>query len=439
MSAADPVDVWLPPQTSALHLVRSPRPHRLLRRLLTITLVLVVGALFVPWVQTSVGKGRVVAYAPVERRQLVDTPTDGRVVRWHVQEGSRVKKGDPLVDLTDNDPDIMVRLRAEREAVVARGEAAKARATAIDERLASLQEARGGAVSAAQQRIRMASQRERVAEQAVEAAQAAEKAARLNHERQRDLESRGLASRRALELAELDLARASTELERARAALLAAESEELAVRGDLMKISSDGSALIEDARAAHAAARSEEANAAAELQRIEVRLARQSAQAVTAPTDGVVLSLKGGQGGEQVKAGDPLLEIVPDAEQRAVELWVRGNDVPLVSEGRSVRLQFEGWPAVQFSGWPSVAVGTFGGTVALVDATDDGQGQFRILVVPAPGETWPDARFLRQGSRANGWVLLDTVPLGWELWRQFNGFPPSMDVPAPGAAAEKKK
>ena len=101
--------------------------------------------------------------------------------------------------------------------------------------------------------------------------------------------------------------------------------------------------------------------------------------------------------------------------------------------------QFEGWPAVQFSGWPSVAVGTFGGTVALVDATDDGQGQFRILVVPAPGETWPDARFLRQGSRANGWVLLDTVPLGWELWRQFNGFPPSMDVPAPGAAAEKKK
>ena len=125
-----------------------------------------------------------------------------------------------------------------------------------------------------------------------------------------------------------------------------------------------------------------------------------------------------------VKEGDVLAVIVPDTQDRAVELWIDGNDVPLVTPGRAVRLQFEGWPAVQFAGWPAVAVGTFGGTIAFVDAADDGKGRFRVLVVPDGKEPWPAMRFLRQGSRANGWILLDRVRLGYEVWRQFNGFPP---------------
>ena len=138
-----------------------------------------------------------------------------------------------------------------------------------------------------------------------------------------------------------------------------------------------------------------------------------------------------------VKAGDALAVLVPDTESRAVELWIDGNDIPLIAEGGKVRLQFEGWPAVQFTGWPSVAVGTFGGRVALVDATDDGTGKFRVLVVPEAGEPWPSGRFLRQGTQANGWVLLQRVSLGYELWRRFNGFPPSMSAPPETAEAKK--
>ena len=126
-----------------------------------------------------------------------------------------------------------------------------------------------------------------------------------------------------------------------------------------------------------------------------------------------------------------MLELVPSSPDRAVAIKVDGNDVPLVSskdgyeKPRKVRLQFEGWPAVQFSGWPSAAVGTFGGIVSVVDSTDDGQGKFRVLVLPDPDQSpWPGEIVLRQGVRANAWVLLDEVPLGWEIWRQFNGFPP---------------
>ena len=48
--------------------------------------------------------------------------------------------------------------------------------------------------------------------------------------------------------------------------------------------------------------------------------------------------------------------------------------------------------------------------------------------MPEPGEQWPDNRFLKQGTRVYGWVLMNTVQLGYEFWRQLNGFPPSMEV-----------
>jgi adhesin transport system membrane fusion protein len=127
-----------------------------------------------------------------------------------------------------------------------------------------------------------------------------------------------------------------------------------------------------------------------------------------------------------VKAGQQLALIVPQTANRAVELTVSGNDAPLLAVGRRVRLQFEGWPAVQFSGWPSVAVGTFGGTIGVIDPGAGADGTVRIIVFPEQGEEWPDAHYLRQGVRVVGWVLLDSVKLGWELWRQFNGFPPTL-------------
>lgn len=150
---------------------------------------------------------------------------------------------------------------------------------------------------------------------------------------------------------------------------------------------------------------------------------------MTAPRAGVIFRVIANQGGEQVSAGDPLAVLVPDTQDRAVEIWVDGNDAALISPGRAVRLQFEGWPAVQFAGWPSVAVGTFGGRVAFVDSTDNGRGDFRLVVVPDPDEEpWPSTRFLRQGARANGWVILNRVSVGFELWRQLNGFPPVLDT-----------
>src|SRR5690606_34599958 len=89
---------------------------------------------------------------------------------------------------------------------------------------------------------------------------------------------------------------------------------------------------------------------------------------------------------------------------------------------------------------PSAAVGTYGGLVSFVDpAATDSRGRVRVLVVPdARDQQWPNPALLRQQGRAKSWFLLDTVPLGWEVWRRLNGFPPTLGEPlhSPGPASE---
>lgn len=235
-------------------------------------------------------------------------------------------------------------------------------------------------------------ERERAATQAkLDAAQQALDTSRKNLDRQRSLVISGLSSQRSAELAELEYAKFLSEI----------------------------------------------SSASAELARIETRLARQASQSIVAPRTGIVQRIYAPQGGVMVKAGQDLALIVPETANRSVELKVSGNDAPLLSVGRKVRLQFEGWPAVQFAGWPSVAIGTFGGNIAVIDPGADADGNVRIIVFPEEGAEWPDARYLRQGVRVLGWILLDSVSMGWELWRQFNGFPPTIRM-APPRVVETK-
>ncbi|WNG28544.1 HlyD family efflux transporter periplasmic adaptor subunit [Cystobacter fuscus] len=426
------------PSLPAMRLVRhSTRVARTVARVLMLTLLLGVLALLVaPWQQNITGHGRVTAYAPLERQQTLQAPVAGRITRWAVQEGSRVKEGELIVELSDNDPELMTRLQEQRGAIEARISAARSQMLAYESRVDALRSSRMAGIDAAGSRVRMVRERIRSAEQSLAAAEVTRETARLNLERQRTLHKDGLTATRALEIAQLEYTKAGTDTESARASLNAARNELAALSAERQRIQTDADALVNDGLARYESAKAELAKERIELARLDSTLARQSTQQIRAPRAGTLLRLMPRQGAEVVKVGDPLAVLVPDTDSIAVELHVPGRDAPLISPGRHVRLQFEGWPAVQFAGWPSVAVGTFGGTVAFVDAADDGRGGFRIVVVPDEGEAWPSGRFLRQGVRANGWILLDEVRLGYEMWRQFNGFPPSVATSEPDASGK---
>lgn len=410
--------------------VKGYAPARRIAWLLAVLFVVLAVALaYTPWQQSISGSGRVVAFAPLDRQQTISAPVDGRVVRWHAMEGTRVAKGDLVVEISDNDPGMIERLQRELAD-------ARERHQSLGDRIAGLEASRESALAAADSRVGMAIERVRAAERGQDAADATLLAAKLNLERQAQLHKRGLTATRSVEVARMENDRAAAEMERARNALNAAREDHKATMADRQKVEADYRALLEDANASRA-------SASGAVRPIETRLARQSTQEIRAPREGVILRLLAQPGSEMLKAGEPLAILVPDARQTVVELWVDGNDMPLLRTGDKVRLQFEGWPAIQFVGWPSVAVGTFGGVVTLLDATDDGSGRFRVLVAQDDqDEAWPDPRYLRQGVRANGWVLLQQVKLGFELWRRFNGFPPTTAPPAKdktGIGESKKK
>ena len=403
----------------------APIAVHIARSLITLFLALLFFLALTPWQQNVRGIGRVVAYIPADRQQIISAPVEGRISRWLVKEGTQVKKGEVIAELLDNDPLLLQRLANERQALLDRQSAVAKRTETFREQLRMAELSRPQALAAAESRLEMGRQRQKAAAQALDAARAAQQTAALNLARQQQLQQKGLASRRTLELAELEMAQRSADSERAQATLTAAKSEVDALNADWQKLIADTTAGVEKTRSELNKAIEDQNYVRADLLKLETRLARQQTQTITAPRDGTVLRLLANPNAELLKPGQALAILVPDTEQRAVEMWVDGNDLPLIVTGSHVRLQFEGYPAIQFGGWPEFSAGSFGGRVVLIDATDDGKGHFRILVRPDPDDiTWPDTRFLRQGVRVNGWILLGRVTLGYEMWRIFNGFPP---------------
>ncbi|HNH11335.1 MAG TPA: biotin/lipoyl-binding protein, partial [Leptospiraceae bacterium] len=233
------------------------------RLLVTASVFIFLSLCILPWQQTVSGYGRVVAYAPLDRQQFIEAPIDGRIVHWHVQEGSNVKKDDLIVEISDNDPMFLQRLQEEKSAIESRIAAVKARSEAIQARIRSLEGSVGNSVSAAKSRTRMARDRIDASEHALEAAAAVYRTASINSKRQKTLFAQGLASQRAVETSEMEEARALTDLNRAKAAVSSSKSELLALQSDQSKAGTDGSASIEDAKASYAAALAELASAQA--------------------------------------------------------------------------------------------------------------------------------------------------------------------------------
>ncbi|WP_305909061.1 HlyD family efflux transporter periplasmic adaptor subunit [Methylomarinum sp. Ch1-1] len=426
---------------TAMSAAQTPRMvSRLARLFAWLFIVIPLVMLFVPWQQNVTGIGRVAAYAPVERQQTVDATVSGRIVQWHVKEGDRVRQGDKLVEIRDFDPLFKDRLQQQQAAASAKVAAKEQELQAYRLQRENLIAVRDIKVATAQYKLDVARQKVRSAVETLAATRATLDAARLQRERLQNLLSDGLVSRREFELAERDLNVALRSRNSTQASLQAARASEQAALADIERIRADAEAKISGVNAYLNKTLSELEESRASLVKFEVALARQQSQVIEAPRDGTILRLLSNPEAQVLKQGDPLAILIPSTDQYAVELWLDGNDAPLTLPGHHVRLQFEGWPAVQFVGWPEVAVGTFGGQVAFVDSTDNGNGKFRVMVVPDEQDrNWPSSRFLRQGVRVRGWVLLNQVTLGYEIWRQLNGFPPMLTPESPLSDIARKR
>lgn len=381
--------------------------------------------LFFPWQQNVSALGKVTAFSPNERAQTVDSPVSGVIYKWNVQEGSKVKAGDVLLEINDIDPQFKERLKSQRDNLFTKLESKQDELKAYELQNSNLISARDAKISAAQFKLDMANQKILSASEAMNAAQATLEAANFQATRLQRLLQDGLVSKRDVEVAERDQIIANRSLNSAQAQLLSAKAEAKSATADIQQIRADAQATIESNNASINKIKGELAESEVSLTSAEINLSRQRMQRVIAPRDGTVYRLPVNTQSQVISQGTPLLTILPDTQTRSVELWVDGRDAPLIKTGSEVRVEFEGWPAILIPGWANIGFGTFPGKVAFVDPVDNGNGNFRVMILPPSGDDgWPSSKFLRQGINAKGWILLENVSIGYEIWRILNGFPP---------------
>ena len=402
------------------------RPAPILALFLIVLLAVLV---WLPWQQSAFGEGSVVPYAPTDREQGVDAPVSGRIASWQVREGQFVNAGETLLELVDLDPMYVSRLGEKKGAIETQIDATEQQALAYEERARAQEKARRMKNEAAARQVEMAQQRTLAAAQRVHAARMAVDTAQRNLLRIEQLQQDGLSSIRELELASLKVTEMETSLASKKAGLKEAEAAENAAFAEQLRVDAEALSSVSSAWADAKKAAAEIAKARMERAKIDVKIARQESQRITAPVDGTVVWLNHQRGGGVVKMGERLALIVPSKARLAVQLMVDGNDAPLVQPGREVRLQFEGWPALQFSGWPQIAIGTFAGKVLFADPILQTDGRLRVVIEPDGDNSWPSRESLPLATRVRGWVLLDEVSVGYELWRQLNGFPPTLVSP----------
>lgn len=381
-------------------------------------------AMFLPWQQNVTAIGKVTAFSPSERVQTIDAPVSGLISKWYVQEGSVVKEGDVLLEVSDIDPMFKDRLEAQRNNLQTKLNAKQDELKSYQVQQQNLMSSRDAKISAARFKLDVANQKILSTTEAISAAKATADAAEFQSNRMQRLFVDGLVSKRDLEVAERDLIIAHRNLISAQAQHNSAKAEAQSAKAEILQIRADTQASLDSSSAVINKIKGELADSQNSLTSSEINLSRQNMQRIVAPRAGTIFRLPVNSQSQMISQGQPLLVILPETNARAVELWVDGRDAPLITTDTSVRLEFEGWPAIQVPGWAKIGIGTFSGKVSFVDPTDNGTGSFRVMVVPDENyPDWPSARFLRQGISAKGWILLENVTIGYEIWRLLNGFP----------------
>ncbi len=403
--------------------------------------------LFFPWRQTVTGAGQVTVFSPMERPQTIHAQIDARISKWHVNEGQAVNEGELLLELQEVNPKYLdanqlTSLKGQKEALRDKLSANQRLIGSLEKQISSLTKFQSAAVPNADLNIKQSEDGLRSTEQKFKAAEQNFITAELNYDRRKQLFEKGLSSKRDLELAELALVKNESEFEAAKANLDISSRGISMAQFDFSQVSASTALKVQEVEAKLAQSYEKLATIKSEIFKLDIEISnfesRVGQRKIFSPVDGQVVRLKALGQAETIKAGSQLATIVPLTSDQAVELYVSDYFAPLLSIGREVRLQFSGWPAFQFSGWPSSAIGTFAGKVVVIDAVVDQQNKYRILVKPdydriqnKNDEEWPDSSILRPGTKATGWIILDQVPVWFELWRILNGFPPTvMEFPS---------
>ena len=405
---------------------------KVLRRLLYCIFGLGLIILFLPWTQNIRTDGSVVTIHPNQRPQSLNATIDGRIEEWYVKEGDFVQKGDTVLRISEIkaeyfDPKLLERTADQIDVKKQSVDAYSGKVSAnenIAQLLTDQYNLKRSQLSLKLKQVLLKVESDSIAYQA---SIINERTARAQMNRADSLYKIGLKSLTDLEKRIVKHQDAQNKLVEKQNKWFSTQNDRISTEIEFSNIEAKYLSDLNKVTSDKLSAVSGQMNAEAEVTKLENSYSnyefRNGLYYIIAPQNGFITKIMKGSIGENVKVGDAILSLMPKSYDLAVEIFVKPIDLPLVKLNEKVRLQFDGWPAIVFAGWPNVSHGTYGGEIYAIDQFISQNGKYRVLVQPDKDDyPWPEA--LRFGGGANAMILLNDVPIWYELWRNINGFPP---------------
>ena len=415
------------------NLLRRSRIKRISLILLSALLICTFLFLFLPWTQNINTKGYVTTRLPSQRPQAIQSVIGGRLEKWFIREGDFVEKGDTIIFLSETkseyfDPDLVARTSEQFEAKTGSVSTYDAKIKALEEQFVALEE--GLELKTLQLNNKIDQSKNKIKIDSIDLIAFENNLAIAENQLERvdELYKKGLKSLSEMQEKQLKIQSSAAKVSVQKNKLINQKS----VLANLMI---EKSAIIREVRDKLSkstsdiqSAKSAKFEGIAEASKLQSTLSsysqRQNMYYITAPQDGYITKTISKGLGETIKAGADIATIVPSEYDLAIEAYVMPQDLPLLQIGEIARLRFDGWPAIVISGWPETSTGIFSGSIVAIDRFISTNGKYRIMISP-DAETekiWPPE--LRVGTGTNAFILLNNVPIWYEIWRQLNGFPP---------------
>lgn len=417
---------------SALIKVEAKKSSKVLRSIILSSFLITLVILFLPWTQNIRSNGYITTLLPNQKPVIVNSVIGGRIEEWFVKEGDFVKKGDTLLRVSEIkdayfDNDLLERTKNQvdlkNESLVNYDEKIELQTN----QLQMLTKQKNLKISQAKNKLAQVKLKVQNDSINFEAAKVNYKIAEAQYLRMEQLYEKGLKSKVDFEQKKIKLQQSESYELSAKNKWLNTQNDvinaAIELNGIIVKYEVDYNKVLSDRNATVSKKLQEQSNLNKLKNTYSNYVYRNGLYYITASQSGFVTKTKAYGIGELIKSGQEILSLMPQDYDLSIEMYVDPIDLPLVKVHEKVRIQFDGWPAIVFSGWPNSSYGTFGGEIFAIDQFISPNGKYRILVQPdAKDKTWPNA--LRFGSGAKVLIMLNDVPIWYELWRNINGFPP---------------
>ena len=395
-------------------------------------LVVLILILFVPWTQNINTSGVVTTQFQEQRPQQINSIIPGKIIKWWVKEGDYVQKGDTIVELADTkddylDPRLIERTNDQLTAKKQKVDFYDNKITNIKGQLIAIEEGFKLKEAAIRNKIQQLERKILIDSAELSAAKIDLEVGTNQYNRAGKMLNDGIISLVDYERRTQSFNKAKAGFQEKQQKFLNTKQDVLIARIELNTLKQDINDKLFKLKGDIANSNTEKSTVIAEVAKNENELSnyriRGGQKWLLAPQTGQIIKAKKAGINEIVKEGEMIVEIVPNSFKYAVELFVKPMDLALINKGQDVRLQFDGYPAIVFSGWPNSSYGTFAGKISAIETNRNENGQFRVLIIPdMTDKNWPSN--LKIGTGAQGFALLNDVPIWYELWRQLNGFPP---------------